>query len=135
MKLDADHVMAAYKAMGSGNRDEILQYWSEDLVFSIPGHSQVAGMCNGLDEYLAFRRKCGELSDHSTSREVATLIVGDDYTADVGALRGHRAEDPSKMLDIDTFHWLRWEDGKVVEGKGGSFGKGQDEYDDFWGQA
>jgi len=107
MKLDADHLMAAYKAMGSGNRDEILQYWSEDLVFSIPGHSQVAGMCNGLDEYLAFRRKCGELSDHSTSREVATLIVGDDYTADVGALRAHRAEDPSKTLDIETFHWLR----------------------------
>ena len=76
--------------------------------------------------------KVGELSGGSFNMSVITIMVNDDYSCDVTNNPGTRANDPSKKLNIDVAHVLRWRDGKVIAGKGGIFGDGTAQYDEFW---
>jgi hypothetical protein len=45
---------------------------------------------------------------------------------------GRRAGQDERILDIDVVHFLRWRDGKVIEGRGAIFGDGTARYDEFW---
>ncbi len=125
-------VTKAYEALASGNRDRIAQYWHEDLVWQVPGHNQLSGWKHGLDEFLAFMKRVGELSGGSFHMQAITVMCNDDYSCDVTNNQGTRANDPSKKLNIDVAHVLRWKDGKIIAGKGGIMGDGTAEYDEFW---
>jgi hypothetical protein len=61
-----------------------------------------------------------------------TIMVNEDYSCDVTNNQGVRANNANKKLNIDVAHVLRWRNGKVVAGKGGIFGNGTAEYDEFW---
>jgi uncharacterized protein len=41
-------------------------------------------------------------------------------------------KNPSRVLDIVVIYFLRWKDGKIVEGRGAIFGDGTADYDRFW---
>jgi hypothetical protein len=60
--------------------------------------------------------------------------VEGDWSADITRNRGKRA-DSNKAMDIEVVHVLRWKDGKVIAGRGGIFGDGTTEYDQFWSRA
>lgn len=131
-QLTPEHVQNAYAALASGSRDMCEQYWAEDMVWEVPGHNQLSGWKYGLDEFLAFMKRVGELSGGSFHMKVITIMVNDEYSCDVTNNQGTRANDANKKLDIDVAHVLRWKDGKVIAGKGGIFGDGTAQYDDFW---
>jgi ketosteroid isomerase-like protein len=125
-------VTKAYEALASGDRNRIAEYWSEDLVWQVPGHNQLSGWKHGLDEFLAFMKRVGELSGGSFRMQAITVMCNDDYSCDVTNNQGSRAEDPNKKLNIDVAHVLRWRDGKIIAGKGGIMGDGTAQYDEFW---
>ncbi len=127
-----EHVANAYKVLGTGDLDLISQYWAEDMVWQVPGHNQLSGWKNNRDEFLAFMARVGELSGGSFNMQTVTIMCNDDYSCDVTNNQGSRANDPTKKLNIDVAHVLRWRDGKVIAGKGGIFGNGTAEYDEFW---
>lgn len=129
-----EHVKEAYAALASGDMQKIKQYWSEDLVWQVPGHNRLSGWYYSLNEFLAFMGTVGELSGNSFIMEniAGEVIVTGEYSADLTRNRGTRANDPKKGLDIEVVHVLRWKDGKVVAGKGAIFGDGATEYDQFW---
>lgn len=102
------------------------------MVRLVPGKNLVSGWKFGLDGFLGFMAKVGELSGNSFNMESVAIMTNDDYSTDVTRNTGTRANDPSKRLDIDVAHVLRWRDGKVIAGKGGIFGNGTAEYDEFW---
>ncbi len=131
-KLTIEHVLNAYRALASGSRDLCDQYWSEDLVWQVPGHNQLSGWKYGLDEFLAFMGKVGELSANSFNMKPITVMVNDDYSCDITNNQGHRSHDVNKKLNIDVAHVLRWRDGKVIAGRGAIFGDGTAQYDSFW---
>lgn len=131
-KLTPEHVMNAYSALASGSRDMCEQYWAEDMVWEVPGHNQLSGWKYGLDEFLAFMKRVGELSGGSFRMKPITIMVNDEYSCDVTNNQGQRAHDASMKLNIDVAHVLRWKDGKVIAGKGGIFGDGTAQYDEFW---
>jgi hypothetical protein len=81
---------------------------------------------------MAFMAKVGELSGGSFHMQVITILTNDDYSCDVTNNQGTRSHDPNMKLNIDVAHVLRWRDGKVIAGKGGIFGDGTAEYDEFW---
>jgi ketosteroid isomerase-like protein len=122
----------AYEALGSGDRAKVAQYWAEDMVWLVPGHNQLSGWKHGLDEFLHFMQRVGELSGGSFHMTAITIMTNDDYSCDVTNNQGTRVEDPSKKLNIDVAHVLRWQDGKVIAGKGGIMGDGTAQYDEFW---
>ncbi len=132
-----DHVLEAYGALASGEVDRIRQYWSEDMVWQVPGHNPLSGWYFGLDEFLGFMGTVGRLSDNSFVMDpiAGRVIVTGEYSADLTRNRGHRDGHPNKTMDIEVVHVLRWRDGKVVAGKGAIFGDGATEYDQFWSRS
>lgn len=130
--LTPEHVGNAYKVLASGDVALIADYWDEDMVWLVPGHNQLSGWKHGRQAFLDFMAKVGELSGGSFNMSVITIMVNDDYSCDVTNNQGSRANDPSKKLNIDVAHVLRWRDGKVIAGKGGIFGDGTAQYDEFW---
>jgi uncharacterized protein len=127
-----EHVGNAYKVLGTGDRSLCAEFWDEDMVWLVPGHNQLSGWKYGLDGFLGFMARVGELSGGSFHMQVITIMTNDDYSCDVTNNQGTRANDPSKKLNIDVAHVLRWRDGKVIAGKGGIFGDGTAQYDEFW---
>jgi uncharacterized protein len=132
MALTIERVQAAYGALASGSRAACAEFWAEDMVWLVPGHNQLSGWKHGLDEFLAFMQRVGELSANSFHMTPVTVMANDTYSCDVTNNQGHRAGEPDRRLDIDVAHVLKWRDGKVVEGKGAIFGDGTAQYDEFW---
>ena len=130
-QVTPDQVAKAYEALATGDRERIREYWSDDLQWLVPGHSQLAGWKHGLDDFLEFMATVGKLSGNSFNMESIAVVTSGEYSADETRNTGQRADDP-RTLDIDVIHLLRWRDGKVVEGKGAIFGDGTAQYDEFW---
>ncbi|KJS56244.1 nuclear transport factor 2 family protein [Streptomyces rubellomurinus] len=131
-ELTPDRVRAAFAALGTGDRQKMLEYWDEDLRFEIPGNHAHAGWHEGLDGFLAFLKTVGELSGGTYLAENITVLVNaeDGYSVDVNknrALRAGAPEDstsPYHLLDVTALHVLRWRDGRIVEGRGVILGDG-----------
>jgi len=127
-----EQVAAAYAALATGQRDQIAQVWAEDMRWLVPGHNQLSGWKNNLDEFIAFMGTVGRLSDNSFRMDSVAVMAADNFSADVTRNTGNRAGQPDRRLDIDVIHWLTWRDGKVIEGRGAIFGDGTAQYDEFW---
>jgi uncharacterized protein len=130
--ITAEQVAAAYAALATGQRDQIARYFVEDLRWLAPGHNQVSGWKNNLDEFIEFMATVGRLSDNSFRMDRVAVMTADNFSADVTRNTGYRAGEPNRRLDIDVIHWLTWRDGKVIEGRGAIFGDGTAQYDAFW---
>lgn len=136
-EVTADLVVNAYDALASGDRARIEQYWDTNMVWLVPGHNQLSGLYQGLDQFLEFMGVVGTLSENSFRMERTIIMLAGEYSADVTRNIGYREGDetgqvPYRQLDIDVIHVLRWRDGKIVEGRGAIFGDGTTQYDQFW---
>jgi ketosteroid isomerase-like protein len=134
-----EHVANAYRVLGlllaEGNEDLMEQYWDENMVWLVPGHNQLSGWKYSRREFIDFMKKVGQLSGNSFSMRTIAVMTNNDYSCDVTNNTGNRANDPNKKLNIDVAHVLRWRNGKVIAGKGGIFGDGTAQYDEFWGMS
>ncbi len=131
-QITREMVQQAYEALGSGDRERIRQHWADDMTWLVPGHNPLSGLKKGLDGFLGFMQEVGRLSANSFRMDWEAIMTGDDSSADVTHNVGNRAEDPNRILDISVIHFLRWRDGKVIEGRGAIFGDGTAQYDAFW---
>jgi ketosteroid isomerase-like protein len=131
-QITREMVQQAYEALGSGDRERIRQHWADDMTWLVPGHNPLSGLKKGLDGFLGFMQEVGRLSANSFRMDWEAIMTGDDSSADVTHNVGNRAEDPNRKLDISVIHFLRWRDGKVIEGRGAIFGDGTAQYDAFW---
>jgi ketosteroid isomerase-like protein len=130
--ITAEQVTAAYAALATGQRDRIAQLFAENMRWLVPGHNQLSGWKNNLDEFFEFMATVGRLSDNSFRMDRMALMTADNFSADVTRNTGYRTGEPNRRLDIDVIHWLTWRDGKVIEGRGAIFGDGTAQYDAFW---
>jgi ketosteroid isomerase-like protein len=130
--ITAQQVADAYAALATGQRDTIAQHWAEDMRWLVPGHNQLSGWKENLDEFIAFMATVGRLSENSFRMDPLALMTADNFSADVTRNTGHRARDASRRLEINVIHWLTWRDGRVIQGQGAIFGDGTAQYDAFW---
>jgi ketosteroid isomerase-like protein len=130
--ITAKQVAAAYAALASGNRAQMLEMWHEDMRWLVPGHNRLSGWKNNVDEFMQFMADVGRLSDNSFRMDTIVVNTAEDSSADVTHNTGNRAGEPDRRLDIDVIHWMRWRDGKVYEARGAIFGDGTAQYDEFW---
>lgn len=138
--LDAALVGRAYDALMSGDRAKAAEYWAEDLRFLTPGNHPYAGWHEGLDAFLDFIGVVLTASGGSFTIEPVTILVNaeEGYTVDVNKTYGTRshaaadAQSPYDRLSIEGLHLLRWEGGKVVEGRGAIFGDGTTNFNLWW---
>lgn len=130
--ISPERVQAAYGALGTLNKQEMLKYWHEDMVWQVPGHNPLSGWYHGIDAFIGFMTRVGELSGGSFRMKVITIMTNEEFSCDVTNNQGTRAGNPEIKLNIDVAHVLHWKDGRVLAGKGGIFGDGTDQYDHFW---
>jgi uncharacterized protein len=131
-KITPELVQQAYDALASGDNNAIRQYWADDMIWLVPGHNPLSGLKRGLDGFLGFMQEVGRLSGNSFRMDRESIMVSDNASADVTHNVGNRAGDATRILDINVIHYLRWRDGKVIEGRGAIFGDGTAQYDAFW---
>jgi ketosteroid isomerase-like protein len=131
-QITAELVGKAYEALSTGNKSKIQEYWSDEMRWLVPGHNELSGWKNNLDEFLAFMRRVNELSGNSFHMELVVTTTSNDYSADVNHNTGTRTAPELRNLNIDVIHFLRWRDGKIIEGQGAIFGDGTAQYDEFW---
>jgi uncharacterized protein len=130
--ITPQQVADAYAALATGNREQVLRMWAEDMRWLVPGHNPLSGWKNNVDEFMGFMARVGELSENSFRMDTMAVMTADNFSADVTHNTGHRACDPDRRLDIDVIHWMTWRDGKVIEARGAIFGDGTAQYDAFW---
>ena len=130
--ITPQQVADAYAALATGQRDLIAQHFAEDMRWLVPGHNQLSGWKNNLDEFIQFMARVGELSENSFQMRNIVTMAADDNSADVTNNTGNRAGEPNRRLDIDVIHWMQWRDGKVIHARGAIFGDGTAQYDAFW---
>ena len=136
--VDAGRVAAAYQALGSGDRARIAEYYAEDLTWLVPGCHALAGRYQGLDAFLAMMGRAHDLTGGSFAMVPLAVMTGDDCSSDVcrNTARRSGAEDSSQSsydhLDAEVFHYLRWRDGRIVEGRDGLFGDDATAFSQFW---
>jgi ketosteroid isomerase-like protein len=130
--VSVELVQKAYGALATGKKEEIAKYWHEDMVWQVPGHNLLSGWYHGLDAFIGFMAKVGELSGGSFHMKTISIMVNEEFSCDVTNNQGTRAGLPDVKLNIDVAHVLHWRDGKVLAGKGGIFGDGTTQYDQFW---
>lgn len=131
-RLDEARVNAAYEAIASGDRTRIEAYWDSEITWLVPGEAPVSGTKKGLDNFLDFMRDVGERAGNSFAMERQAIFVSGDLSVDLSHNTATRAGDPSRTLDIDVAHVMRWREGKIVEGRGAIFGTGTTEYNTFF---
>ena len=131
-QITPELVQQAYDALASGDREKIRKYWADDMIWLVPGHNPLSGLKRGLDGFLGFMQEVGRLSGNSFYMEREAIMTSENASADVTHNVGNRAGDVNRKLDINVIHYLRWRDGKVIEGRGAIFGDGTAQYDAFW---
>ena len=131
-QITPELVQQAYDALASGDREQIRKYWADDMIWLVPGHNPLSGWKQGLDGFLGFMQEVGRLSGNSFHMDREAIMISSDASADVTRNIGNRAGDEARKLDINVIHYLRWRDGKVIEGRGAIFGDGTAQYDAFW---
>jgi hypothetical protein len=137
--VTAEQVEAAYQALATGDRNQIAQYWAEDMRWLVPGNHQLAGWWEGLDGFFEFMSNVGKLSGGSFVMTRSAILLADNWSADLSHNVGTRvtANGSTSLydrLEIDVIHLLQWSDGKVVEGRGAIFGDGTTQFNQFWSQ-
>ncbi|GLX05321.1 nuclear transport factor 2 family protein [Microbispora sp. NBRC 16548] len=139
-ELTAARVYEAYDALMSGDLAKAEQYWDPAVRFLTPGHHPYAGWHEGLEAFVAFINKVHEVSGGTFTMDPVTVLVNDvdGYSVDVNrtyATRGHASSDstsPFDRLEIEGLHLLKWENGRVVEGRGAIFGDGSTAFNMWW---
>ena len=132
-------VSDAYAALASGDMNRIKEYWDEDVSWLIPGQNPLSGWHRGLPKFIEYLKKVGSLTGNSMKTQSISVLVGGDYSASVSKFSGYRAgysesnaQKPDTKLDVEIIQLLRWQNGKIIEGRSSIFGEGASEYDRFW---
>lgn len=130
--INQSQVSAALDALWSGQRERMIEYWSPEVRWLVPGHNQFSGWKNNLDEFVDVIGQWARLSENSFQADTTAVMTAEDASANVTHAHGHRAGEPQRVLDIDMTFFLRWRDGKIIEGQAAIFGDGTAQYDAFW---
>jgi ketosteroid isomerase-like protein len=140
MELTTERVLAAYDAMGTGDRKRMLEYWDPEVRWQTPGHHPFSGWHEGLDAFLAFNEIVEKASAGTFQAEIYAILVNDaaGFSADASRTTARRAHapldsrSPYDWLEVEGIHLLRWRDGRIVEGRGTMLGDGSTNFSQWW---
>ncbi|GAA4457223.1 hypothetical protein GCM10023189_27600 [Nibrella saemangeumensis] len=103
-------IRAAYGAFVKGDLEGYLQYCTDNITFSVPGHGKISGLFK-KDEFISpWVSGVMELTK-GTFRETVNDIVANDHRGVV--LATHEFERNGRSFKYDTAHIYRIKDGKL----------------------
>lgn len=131
--LTPERIAAAHEALMSGDRERALEYWHPDVRFQSPGNHPYAGWHDGLEAFMQFIGTWGRLSGGTLKMEpIETVLVNPTAGTSVDvnrctAMRKRTGGDGTTVyerLQFEGVDFLKWENGRIIEGRGGIFGDG-----------
>jgi ketosteroid isomerase-like protein len=109
---NVDLLNRGYDAFDKGDLETIRGLFADDIVFHVPGRSQVAGDYRGIDEVFTFFGKLIELTGGTFKIERHTVLADDEHGT---VLLRVTAERDGKSLSVNSVDVHHIKDGKVTE--------------------
>ena len=107
--------MDAIRAFNGNDLGAVGRYFSENIVYRIPGRSPIAGEYHGIEEFARALKLVKELSGGTIKFEPQIALANDQAVMVYGHATAQRE---GKTLDIEHAYLYRFnEEGKVVEGR------------------
>ena len=125
---NADLIRSGYEAFAAGDVPAVLAIFADDISWTIPGRSPIAGTYTGHDEVLGFFGQLQERSDGTFNLEIHDVL---DNDADkVALLLTETAQrDDASLSDVGVHVWTV-QDGKATSFQ--AFAGDQHANDEFW---
>jgi ketosteroid isomerase-like protein len=131
--LSQSRVLAYERLIAAFNNNDlsvVAQVMAQDLVYTIPGSSPIAGRTEGILEHLAVLGKARALSGGTLKLTPAAVAVDGDYLLVWGRIQAHRS---GYSLDAEHCVMYHFEGEKIVEGR--TVPTDLYVFDDFWAKA
>ncbi len=125
---NATLIREALAAFNAGQPGALVDLLADDVVFTIPGTTPMAGVYRGKGAVVGFLRHLGELSEAPLRVELLHLLTGGDDLV-VAVWRAHAARKGWEYAGIAGY-LFRMREGKIVEGT--NLQADQEEIDRFW---
>ena len=125
---NADVVRRGYQAFNEADLETIDRLWADDVTWTTPGQSTVAGTARGKDAVLAQYGRYGGETNGTFQAQLRTVFEGDDGR--VVGLHRNVAERNGKQLDTDCCIVFEVEDGRIKAGTEHFFDLHN--WDQFW---
>ena len=121
-------VRRGYEAFATGDMATLNELFADDIVWHVPGRSQLAGDFRGKEEVFGNFQKVAELTGGTFKLDIHAILADDEHAVVLTRAMGERE---GKTLDDRSVHVLHLSDGKVTE----FWGYSGDQYavDEFWG--
>ena len=116
-----------FRAFNEGDVATILELLDEDIVWRIPGRSQMAGTYPGREATLAVLRRTAELTGGTYRIDFHWAVADEEHVVVVYRASGQRGD---RSLGIDQALVVRVADGRWVEVDALPFD--QHAFDEFW---
>lgn len=86
----------------------------EDVVYTIPGRSPIAGTARGIEQHLEQLRKARALSNNTLRLEPTDVVASHERLFVYGRITAQRGE---RRLDSEHLVVFRFAEGRIVEGR------------------
>jgi len=116
-----------YQAFGEGDADTLNELISQDVIWHVPGKSQVSGKYSGRQQVFGFFERLFELSGGTLKGEVHDVFASGEHGIILDRETATRGE---KELDVHLALVVHIRDGQITE----AWDLVSDQYawDEFW---
>jgi uncharacterized protein len=110
---DEDLAWAASSAYGRGDFSALQnQFFAENIIWHVAGTGPLAGRYEGIAQVMGVLSKISELSGGTVETELHDVLVSNDHTVALAAIRAERS---GKQLQLNLVHVIHSENGKATE--------------------
>jgi uncharacterized protein len=109
---NAARIRDGYAAFARGDFAVLTDLFAADLVWHVPGRSQLAGEYRGRDAVFAFFGKLMEVTEGSFRVDVHAVLADDDHAVALAYVTASRG---GRNLTDKAAHVFHMRDGKVTE--------------------
>jgi ketosteroid isomerase-like protein len=101
-------------AFNSNDLSVVEDVVSQDLVYTLPGRSVLAGVTHGVEAHLAMLKRAREVSEGTLQLEPEAIAATSEHVFVWGTIRAARGE---RRMECKHCVVYRFNGGKIVEGR------------------
>jgi ketosteroid isomerase-like protein len=110
---DEDLAWAASSAFGRGDFSALQkQFFAENIIWHVVGSGPLAGRYQGIAQVMGVLAMISELSGGTVETELHDVLVSNDHTVALAAIRAERS---GKKLQLNLVHVIHAANGKATE--------------------
>jgi ketosteroid isomerase-like protein len=117
------------RAFNENDLDAVRALLHEDVVYTIPGRSPIAGTARGVSQHLSQLQKARALSNNTLRLDPTDVVASAERLFVYGRITAQRSE---RRLDSEHLVVFRFEGGRIVQGR--TVPIDLYEFDAFWAE-